>query len=105
MSEKEVECGAERVWSGLGAHLGRLWRGLGSPGWVRMAHLGAWGAAKPTQPWTRGRCGYGSRGSRGFAENRAVARARSLSGPLNMHENRPYLGAEVFAAFEGFGVF
>ena len=67
------------------AHLGRLCRSLGSPRGVWGAHRGAWGAAKPTQPWTRGRCGYGSRGSRGFAENRAVARARSVLGPLNMH--------------------
>ena len=67
------------------AHLGRLCRSLGSPRGVWGAHRGAWEAAKPTQPWTRGRCGYGWRESRGFVENRAVARARSVLGPLNMH--------------------
>ena len=112
VSEEEAECGAELVWSAhLGSfrliwvHLGPLCRGLGSPGWVWVAHRGDWGAAKPPQPWTRGRCGYGSRGSRAFADNHAVARARSLSGPLNMHQKRPYLWAEVFGVFGPFGLF
>ena len=94
----------EWPWGSIGPSL--TWLGLtwvclgGSTGGL----LRAWGAAKPPQPCTRGRWGYGSRGSRGFAENRAVARARSVLGPLNMHQKRPYRGAEVFGVFGVFGL-
>ena len=82
------------IWCHLGSYgsiwavSGVAWAHLGGSGWL-IRGPGGW--PKATRPWTRGRCGYGLRDSRGLAENRAVARARSLSGPINMHENQPYL--------------